>query len=191
MTHTIFQTSDKQLKAASQLSVGDQILDSQGSPVFVKWKQLHGKEKRLLVDLYTKQSMLTVTGSHRVETPDRGTVQAKELKKSDLVLVAYLGVQDLQKVTKRNAHVQVVELEFDGDATVPVYVPTILTKGSALDVGNINSGDPECKEELVEGNSMVCITTSSLVKNGPRTDSDSDGIPSTKPAEGWLTDDGF
>ena len=94
-------------------------------------------------------------------------------------------------MTKRSAHVQFVELEFEGDATVPVYVPTILTKGSALDEGSANSGDLECKEELVEGNSMVGDTTSGLAESGPCTDSDSDGILSTKPAEGWLTDDGF
>ena len=39
------------------------------------------------------------------------------------------GCEQLLKVTKRHANVQVVELEFEGDATVPVYVPTVRTKG--------------------------------------------------------------
>ena len=65
----------------------------------------------------------------------------------------------MQKVTKRHAHIQVVELEFDGDATVPVYVPTILTKGSDPASHNDDSGNSRCKEEPLDCNPMdtICL----------------------------------
>eukprot|EP00931_Biecheleriopsis_adriatica_P121343 TRINITY_DN96425_c0_g1_i1.p2 TRINITY_DN96425_c0_g1~~TRINITY_DN96425_c0_g1_i1.p2 ORF type:complete len:219 (-),score=37.04 TRINITY_DN96425_c0_g1_i1:25-681(-) len=191
MMYTLFQTSGQSLKTASQLSVGDEVLDSQGRPVIVKWSQVHGKTKRLLVDLYTKQAMLPVTGSHRIETPNGRVVEAKELKKDDLVLVANMGVQPLQRVTKRVANVQVVELEFDEDATVPVYLPTILTKGSVLDTSNAASSNPVCKEESLDNNSSMGVATSGPVESGPCADSDSDSVDPTEPTEAWQTDDGF
>lgn len=69
--------------AASKLSHGNTVLDHQGWAADVKWYQIHCKKKRLVVDLYTKDSMLTVTGTHRIVTLANGDVKAKELKAHD------------------------------------------------------------------------------------------------------------
>ena len=112
---------------------------------------MHGKEKHLLVDLHTKESKLTVTGSHRVVVPGGGCPLAKDLNKDDEVMVANSsGCEPLLKVTKRNAYTKVVELEFDGDATRPVWVPTIITKGSAAPSFHENICNAQCKEEEVD-----------------------------------------
>ena len=59
--------------------------------------------------------------------------EAKDLQKDDHVSVSTpLGSEALQKVTKRTANIQVVELEFEGDAVVTAFMPTILTKGASL-----------------------------------------------------------
>jgi len=60
------------------------------------------------------------------------------------------GTPRLLKVTKRIAYTQVVELEFDGDATVPVWVPNILTKGSAASSFDDYTSNSQCKEEQVD-----------------------------------------
>lgn len=159
MTDTYFQTSDSNLIAASKLSVGDKILDRHGNATKVKWCQVHEKKKRLLVDLYTKHSMLTVTGSHRIVVPPDGYMQAKDLKKGDLVAIDPSGCEQLQSITKRHATPRVVELEFEGDATVPVYLPTILTKGS-LPVPYSDNHN-QCKQEPPDDASMDIDTTQS------------------------------
>ena len=57
-----------------------------------------------------------------------------------------------QKVTKRTANIQVVELEFEGDAVVTAFMPTILTKGCFPPE---HKDDPlECKEEPADEDSM-------------------------------------
>ena len=97
---TLFQTHDGIMLGASKLSVGDRVLDHKGQVVAVKWCQVHRKEQRIVVDLYTRQSMLTVTGSHRVVVPHGGPTEARELKKGDMVMVeACSGCEQLLKVS--------------------------------------------------------------------------------------------
>ena len=67
----------------------------------------------------------------------QGVVQSSGLAeaeaKDDHVTVSTpLGSEALQKVTKRKANIQVVELEFEGDAVVTAFMPTIQTKGASL-----------------------------------------------------------
>jgi hypothetical protein len=59
--------------------------------------------------------------------------------------------EQLRKVTTRHACIEVVELGFAGDATIPVYVPSILTKGS-LPRSSSENGSIECKEEPLDEN---------------------------------------
>lgn len=188
MMDTCFQTLGGNMIAASKLAIGVQLVDHQGQTTCVKWCQVYRKEKRLLVDLHTKESKLTVTGSHRVVVPGGECTQAKDLSKNDEVMVANSsGTEQLLKVTKRTACIQVVELEFDRDATVPVWVPTILTKGS---VGASCSDYPcssHCKEEQVE---MEVDEMGGVER--PCTDSGADSAGSTMHTGSWPdTDDGF
>lgn len=192
MMDTCFQILEGNMLAASKLSVGDRVLDHQGHVADIKWCQVHPKEKRLLVDLYTRQSMLTVTGSHRVVVQDGGLSEARELKKGDKVMVAASsGCEQLLKVTKRHANIQVVELEFDGDATVPVYVPTVLTKGTLPPMYNDNGGSSECKQEPMDGDSMH-IDTTGMSAREPCPENDFEDVHAMAAAETWPdTDDGY
>lgn len=151
-----FRTLSGHIVRASDLSIGDKIFDHQDSGVTVTWCQKHPKKKRLLVDLYTKESMLTVTGSHRLVVPDGQVVQAKELSIDQEVLVASsFGRKQLQKVTKRYSCIPVMELEFDGDAIVAACMPAILSKGTDPREPSHKSPKTECKEE-VDGGSAAC-----------------------------------
>lgn len=190
MMDTCFQTREGGILAASRLSIGDRVLDHLGHVIDIKWCRVHPKEQRLLVDLHARQSMLTVTGSHRVLLHGGGLREARELKKGDEVMVgASSGREPLLKVTKRHANMQVVELEFDRDATVPVYVPTVLTKG-ALPPSYIDAGGSDrCKEEPMEGDSMQ-IGTIGLPAREPYPENDFEDFHAMGPAETWPdTDD--
>jgi len=77
-----------------------------------------------------------------------------------------IGCQELRTVSSRNAKVAVEELEFDRDATVPVWVPTILTQGSLPAASGMNLAFAECKH-LMES---VCNGQSSDEANWPDTD---------------------
>lgn len=151
MTNTQFRTSEGNLVAACNLSVGDEVWDYENQKAKITWCRIHPKEKVLLVDLYTKTCMLTVTGSHRVVSPGSLRI-ARDLQSGDEVRVGYSDsarCEKLVKATRRTANIRVVELQFEGDPTVAVCPPTILTKGSdpldALDeCGNV-------KEEPSDG----------------------------------------
>lgn len=133
---------------ASELSVGSKVLDYLGNEVDVTWSEKHKKMQRVVVDLFTKSCMLTVTGSHRIVAPD-GNIEAHNLKKGDEVLITgSSGCEKLQKVTKRYGYSPVVELEFRGDATMAVCVPTILTKGANALTPTDQGAHTNCKEEV-------------------------------------------
>merc|ERR1719158_2375431 len=144
------------MKPASKLSVGDEVFDRHGHATTVTWCQVHQKEHRLLVDLHTNRSMLTVTGCHRVVLPDGGHIDAEHLNKSDVVATDSSGCEKLQRVTRRYGYLQVVELEFKDDATVPVYVPTILTKGA---IPGSQSNEFKCKDEPMVDDSASADST--------------------------------
>merc|ERR1712039_710528 len=93
----------------------------------VTWCRKLSKAKRMLVDMHTKP--FTVTGSHRILVPGGGTIEAKELNKADEGLIGG-ECQQLLRVSKRTKIIEVMELEFEDDATVEVHAPSILTKGS-------------------------------------------------------------
>lgn len=162
MMDTYFRTHEGHIVAASKLAVGDQVLDRHGHATNVNWCQVYQKERCLLVDLHAKWSMLTVTSSHRVVLPDGRPIEAKQLKRNDSVATDSYGCEQLQKVTQRYATIQVVELEFDRDATIPAYLPTILTKGSAPGL-NIDDGNSQVKQESTDGNYMDIDTPGTAV----------------------------
>jgi hypothetical protein len=78
------------------------------------------------------------------------------------------GREQLRKVTQRHAIIQVVELEFARDATVPVYLPTILTKGST-GLYSDESAKYKVKEESMDCSSMD-INTPGMNENHPCAD---------------------
>lgn len=127
MMDTQFKTPEGHLVAAADLSIGTKVLDTHGIGRMVTWCRKLSKTKRLLVDMHTKP--FTVTGSHRIVVPGGRTTEAKELNQNDEVLIGG-GCQQLLKVTKRTKCLEVMELEFEEDATVEVHAPSILTKGS-------------------------------------------------------------
>jgi len=91
--------------------------------------------------------MLTVTGSHRIVTP-HGNNEAHKLRKGDEVLVTGSSrCEELKKATRHYGYTRVVELEFEGDATMAVCVPTILTKGANVPTPTDQSVHTNCKEE--------------------------------------------
>jgi len=51
----------------------------EGCGTDVKWCQVYKKEKRLIVDLHMKQSMLTVTGSDCEVVPGGECIDASDL----------------------------------------------------------------------------------------------------------------
>lgn len=127
MLDTQLRIEGGDLVAASDLSIGSNVVDHQGNVVAVTWCRKLPKRTRQLVDLHTKP--LTVTASHRVVVPDGEVVDARSLQKNDEVLIGSER-QRLLKVTKRLQSVEVMELEFAGDAVIEVHAPAILTKGS-------------------------------------------------------------
>lgn len=151
MMDTEFKTPGGYLVAAADLSIGAEVLDNQGNVTTVTWCRKLPKRKRVLVDLHTKP--LTVTSTHRVVVPG-GEVEARELNQNDEVLIGS-ECQQLVKVTKRHKCIEVMELEFAGDATVEVHAPSILTKGSDPSVKIDLAGDLKCKNELEEEHSMA------------------------------------
>jgi len=183
MTDTFFKRSDGQLVAAINLSAGDLVVDFMGISRQIDWSRVFPKESRKVVDMCTKRSKLTVTASHRVALPTGAQIEANQLRKDDLVAVDSSGSERLQEVKKRYEWTKVVELGFEGDATVPVYVPTILTKG-CLPGADTATLIHLCKEEpdMTEPDAQNLGERGSPSKRGQPHDEDSD-IPST--------DDGF
>lgn len=151
MIETKFQTPAGTLVEAADLSIGDSILDHKHNLRTVTWCRKLPKQKRELVDLYTKP--LTVTSSHRVVVPGGEVVQAKDLKKNDEVLMGN-GCQQLLKVSMRAKWTEVMELEFAEDAIVEVHTPSILTKGSDPSVPIDQHGRAKCKEEKEDDDPM-------------------------------------
>ena len=130
-------------------------MDYLGNEVDVTWSEKHKKMQRVVVDLFTKRCMLTVTGSHRIVAPD-GNIEAHNVKKGDEVLITgSSGCEKLQKVTKRYGYSPVVELEFRGDATMAVCVPTILTKGANALTPTDQGAHTNCKEEVPDGSDAL------------------------------------
>jgi len=156
MLDTEFKTPAGIRIAAADLTIGAEILDHQGTVRTVTWCRKLPKRKRLLVDLHTKP--FTVTSSHRVLVPGGGVIEARELGKNDMVLIGN-GCQQLRQVTKRNNCVEVMELEFAGDAIVEVHAPSILTKGSDPSMPIDQAGDIKCKEEPIDEHSMAVDVT--------------------------------
>lgn len=155
----LLKTSAK-LVAAASLSIGDKVIDYKGHETEVLWCRIQRKEKRLLVAMQTKYSMLTVTGSHRVVVPEGRVTRARELSRDDMVVVAHGQLEPLKNVTKSYGCVSVVELEFAGDAVVEAYPQSILRKGSDPSLPMDESGGMKCKQEgdevLPSGNSVSC-----------------------------------
>lgn len=187
MMDTCFRTSQGCIVAASKLVVDDELLDHYNKITCVKWCRVYGKEKHLLVDLHTKGSKLTVTGSHRVVVPGGECTLAKDLSKGDEVMVANSsGCEPLLKVTKRTAYTQVVELEFDGDASMPVWVPAIITKGSIAPSFHEYTRSAQCKEEKVD------MDMDGMAVGEGNDDHEVHSADSTVYAGTWPdTDDGF
>jgi len=127
MMGTQFKAPEGHVVAAADLSIGAKVLDIHGIERTVTWCRKLCKTKRLLVDLWTRP--FTVTGSHRKVVPGGGTIEAKELNQADEVLIGG-ECQQLLRVTKRAKLIEVMELEFEDDATVEVHATSILTKGS-------------------------------------------------------------
>lgn len=152
MMDTIFRTDGGHLVPAADLSIGASVLDHRGNPTEITWCRKNPKKRRLIVELHTKP--FTVTDTHRVLTDGFKEKKAKELNKNDEVLIGS-GLQQLLKVTKRYASVEVMELEFANDAIIEVHEPAILTRGS--DPSLPIDGGIKCKEEQDE-DSMAADT---------------------------------
>lgn len=150
MMDTEFKMIGGSLVAAASLAIGDKVLDSKGNTTTVTWCRKLPKRRRLLVDMHAKP--LTVTGTHRVVVHD-GEVEAIRLKEHDEVLIGSQR-QRLHKVTRYYKSIEVMEVEFAGDATIEVHTPSILTKGSDPSVPIDEVGDLKCKREPEDEDSM-------------------------------------
>jgi len=116
-------------------------------------------------------------------------MQAQELNKGDLVAIGPSGFEHLQRITKRYATPRVVELEFEGDPVVPVYRPTILTKGSLRALSPSNAHN-QCKQEPPDEDSMD-IDTMQCGAGRTFVRSNFDHSPDKENEEFPDTDDGF
>jgi len=96
------------------------------------------------------ETILYVRSQGVVQSSGLAEAEAKDLQKDDHVSVSTC--EALQKVTKRTANIQVVELEFEGDAVVTAFMPTILTKGCLPP--EHKDAPLECKEEPADEDSM-------------------------------------
>lgn len=152
MMDTNFRTAGGHLVPAADLSIGASVLDHLGNSTKITWCRKLPKRKRLLVDLHTRP--FTVTGTHRVLIPGGQAIEAKELNKNDEVLIGS-GRQQLLKVTKRYSSVEVMELEFAGDAIIEVHEPAILTRGSDPSLPFDQDGGIKCKKEREDEYSMA------------------------------------
>jgi len=164
MPYHQFRTPENKVVAAADLAIDSKFIDYQGNAMEVTWCQKHPENQRLVVDLHTKSSMLTVTGSHRIPVPHGEVKEAKALMKNDEVWVpSSVGASEkLRKVTKRNAYCDGVELEFAEDAAIPVWVPPILTKGRDPSAVAAASGNTMCKEEQEEREEEKAIDDGSI-----------------------------
>lgn len=163
---TEFKTVGGNLVAAALLSIGAKVLDHQGNVSTVTWCRKLPKRKRMLVSLHTQP--FTVTSSHRVVVPG-GEVEAISLNQHDEVLIGRRR-QLLHKVTKFYKVIEVMELEFAGDATIEVHSPAILTKGSDPSVPIDQAGVFKCKEEPGDAAPMAVDADAEIVDLGVGTD---------------------
>jgi hypothetical protein len=186
MMDTNFRTVEGHLVPAADLSIGDSVLDHLGKSTKITWCRKLSKKKRLLVDLHTKP--FAVTGTHRVLIPGSKAIEAKELNKNDEVLIGN-GRQQLLKVTKRYSYVEVVELEFAGDAIIEVHEPGILTQGSDPSLPFDQDGGIKCKEEQEDEYSMA-VDTVERGMSSANADNEVEFAELTGPSQSWPdTDD--
>ena len=191
MMESQFQTADSLCVSASELLIGDRVLDHEGREVAVEWCAKHKKQKRLVVDFHCK--LLTVTDSHRIVLQDGEIVPAKEIeaKQHKILKVSSSQFVEVEKITKRHAYVPVMELGFENDATVATCMPSILTKGADPPSG-MGLESSECKEEVTNDNSMDVESAGVGVAELVAPMAGTDEAPVTGEMQRWpSTDDGF
>ena len=78
--------------------------------------------------VFAGSCVLTLTNSHPIEMASGGIKGASEFKNGDQVLLGKMRLQTktLQEMQNRHINIQVVEFEFDNDATVASYTHALL-----------------------------------------------------------------
>lgn len=139
--------------------------------------------------------ILTVTGNHRIVSGENETIiTAKRIEAKHKVLKLNSSqFVELQKVTKRYANVSVMQLEFEGDATIATVPPTILTKGADRSVPamgmEIGTKQEVMDEEGVNGLRQLTLDEASASDGPEAAVTDEEREPEAH--EYVSTDDGF
>lgn len=133
------------------LTVGDRVLDREGTPVEVKWVCPHRLRVEDLVELTTPTAKLLVTQSHRImKMSGRGEeeVLASDVEDGDWILVGKNPEE--VRVQFHVRETSTIEIGFENDASVEAWFISdgIVTKGQAVDESFISA--LQCKEEEEE-----------------------------------------
>jgi hypothetical protein len=170
---SLFKVPGGALVRAGRLAWGSEVLDREGNRVEVLWAREHPCQIEQMVELVTATSRLTATSSHRIVTQSisgEEEVLARTLQPGDWVLCGTVP-QQLVEVKHFEEKLSVVELQFEGDASIETYPPPtggLVTKGQAVITHHTEL--QKCKVEVddEEDRSTFCPSSASgLSSAGP------------------------